>query len=280
VKIAFLGLGRMGHELVRHLATKTDHTVVAWNRTPRDPADYEDVGVTLVASSEDAVSDADVVVTMLFGTDAVREVVSPLLPKLQGKLWIDVTTVSPDEATGFAAEAEANGVRYVHSPVIGSTGPAHEGTLGVLVGGHTEDVADARRLVSAWADPDRLRACDTPAQAALFKLIANLALAVAGQGIQEALRLGATGGLSAGAVMTHLAQTPLGALAGLKGDMVRDGAYDRTEFSVDLLAKDIRLMLQTSELPLPATTAAFVSLERARGEGRGGEDFATIAADL
>lgn len=280
MKIAFLGLGRMGRELVRQLATKTDHTVVAWNRTPRDAADYAGTGIELAETSEDAVADADAVITVLFGTDAVREVVGPLLPKLEGKLWVDVTTVSPADATAFAAEAEEAGVHYVHSPVIGSIGPAREGALGVLLGGHVEDVADARRLVSVWADPDRLRPCDTPAQAALFKLIANLALAVAGQGIQEALRLGATGGLSPGAVMTHLAQTPLGPLAGLKGDMVRSGNYDEAEFSVDLLAKDIRLMLQTSELPLPATTAAFVSLERARGEGRGGEDFTTIAADL
>jgi 3-hydroxyisobutyrate dehydrogenase len=222
---------------------------------------------------------AEAVVTMLFGPDTVREVlVDAALPLEKGTLWIDVTTVSPADATAFAEWAKGLGIRYVHSPVVGSLGPARAGSLGVLLGGDTDAVAAAKPIVSLWADPSRLRFYDTAPKAAVAKLVANLTLAVAMQGFVEALRLGHSGGLSTEEVLTALDLTLLSPIKAAKGEVVRSGLFEDTQFSTELLLKDVRLMSSTSLYPLPAMTAAYESLETARRAGHGGDDFSVIAA--
>jgi 3-hydroxyisobutyrate dehydrogenase len=279
MKIAFLGTGRMGRELARHLLDD-GHELTVWNRTASAAESLVKNGAHPAENPQAAVGGADAVLTVLFGPDAVREVViDPPLPIKRGAVWIDITTVSPADATSFTAWAAERGVHYAHSPVIGSLAPARARALGVLLGGDDEAVAGATPIVSTWAAPDRLRVYESAAKAATGKLVANLAVAVAMQGFVEALRLGHSGGMTTDEVITALDRTPLSMIKDLKAANVRDGRFDDTQFSADLLSKDTRLITQTSEYPLPALTAAYEALENARNAGRGDEDFAVIAAD-
>lgn len=280
MKIAFLGLGRMGAELATHIAA-SEHDLTVWNRTRAKAEPFDKKGARVATTAAEAVADAQVVVSALFGPATVREVVlSGDLPFADEAVWVDVTTVSPADTRVFEAWAREAGVAYVHSPVVGSLGPAREGSLGVLLGGPAGAVATARQVVSLWADPDRLRAFDEPAKAAASKLVANLALATAMEGVAEALRLGRAGGLSREEVLTQLGdKTPLAAITGLKGDYLRSGEYGEAQFSTNALAKDAGLMIATADAPLPALTAAYVALEHAKGDGAGERDFAVIAAD-
>jgi 3-hydroxyisobutyrate dehydrogenase len=277
VKIAFLGLGRMGRELVAHLLA--DEEVTVWNRSPAAAGPFGQRGARVAPDPQQAAADADVVMTVLFGAEAVREVVcTEPTPLREGVLWIDVTSVSPADTEQFAAWAGAHGVRYVHSPVVGSLAPARAGQLGVLLGGATADLDVAEPVVAHWAAPDRLRRYDSAGKAATAKLIANLALAVSMQGLLEALRLGHGGGLSSTQVLEALDHTMLSGITEMKGRLVLDGDFDDTQFSAALLRKDTRLMLDTSSAPLPALTAVFESLEDAVRAGAGEQDFAVIAA--
>lgn len=275
--IALLGLGRMGQVLARHLLD-AGHPLTVWNRTPERAAELVSRGARLAGSPAEAVRGAAVVVTTLFGPDAVREVVvDGDLPFGADAVWVDITTVSPADAAAFAEWARGAGVRYVHSPVIGSLGPAQQRKLGVVLGGEERDRAVALPIVSLWADPDRLWQYDGPGKAAGAKLVANLALAVSMQGLVEALDLGQDSGLDRDEVLATLAGTGLGTIAGMKGDTVRTGSFGDTQFSTDLLVKDIGLMLASSDHPLPALTAAYVALAQAQEAGHGEDDFSVIA---
>jgi 3-hydroxyisobutyrate dehydrogenase len=278
MRIAFIGLGRMGSELVNHVID-AGHEVTVWNRDARKADPVVQRGATRAGSAGEAVDGAELVLTTLFGPETVREVVlDGDLPFAEGAVWVDVTTVAPKDTRDFAAWARTCGVTYVHSPVVGSLGPAREGALGVLLGGPRHGVERAKPVVSLWADPDRLRVVDTPAKAAAGKLVANLALATAMQGVAEAIRLGAGGGLSPEEVLEQLAdKTPLATIAGLKGDLVRSGDYGDAQFSANALAKDAGLMVWTATGPLPALTAAYAALEAAKAAGRGEDDFSVIA---
>jgi 3-hydroxyisobutyrate dehydrogenase len=279
VKIAFIGLGRLGRELVLHLLAD-GHDVTVWNRTASATQVGAQRGARVAHTAQDAVADAEVVVTTLFGPDAVREVVTDVdLPIPHGALWIDVTSVSPADAESFAAWATERSIRFVHSPVVGSIAPARAGALGVILGGDAEAVAAATPIVSLWAAPERLRVYDSVGKAATAKLVANLALGVAMQALVEALRLGHAGGLSTEEVLGALDGTALAAIRAAKGDVVLDERFADTQFSANLLHKDAGLMLHTSRTPLPAVTAVFASLEEAIRAGRGEDDFSVIAAD-
>jgi 3-hydroxyisobutyrate dehydrogenase len=278
-KIAFLGLGRMGQQLVAHLI-EDGLDVTVWNRSPNVAEQVAATGATLGASAADAVREADVVITVLFGPDAIGDVIlNGDLPFAPDATWIDVTTIGPAEATGFQTWAHAHHLRYAYSPVIGSLGPARQRQLGVLIGGTDDAIAVARPIVSRWADPARLTIYDAPSKAAAGKLVANVALAVTMQGLIEALRIGRGGGLSAAEVIARcLDKTALATIATLKGDTLLKGTFTDTQFSVDALAKDARLMIATATEPLPALTAALNAFLTVQREGHGDDDFSVIGA--
>ncbi|MFF1572331.1 NAD(P)-dependent oxidoreductase [Leifsonia sp. NPDC058292] len=279
MNIAFLGLGRMGRELVPHLID-AGHRVTAWNRSPEPAQVIGRRGAHVAATAGEAVGTAEAVVSALFGPDTVREVIlDGDLPFAPHALWVDVTTVSPADATEFASWADGVGVRYVHSPVIGSLAPARAGKLGVLVGGELDAAREARKIVALWADPDKLRMLGSPAKAATGKLIANLALAVSAEALIESLRLGEAGGLDQREVLDTLGITTIAPIAGMKGETIVSGDFDDTQFSAALLAKDLGLMLATAEKPLPAVALVAEALRRAIDAGDGERDFTVIARD-
>ncbi|MDT4894472.1 MAG: hypothetical protein QOE97_3507 [Pseudonocardiales bacterium] len=268
----------MGTELATHLVTD-GHEVTVWNRSAAATAPLVQRGATAATSAADAVEGATAVVTVLFGPDAVREVVVEAgLPIPSGALWLDVTTVAPSDAAAFGEWSDGRGVSFVHGPVVGSLAPARNRALGVLLGGAPEAV-DRAREIAVWADPEKVRTFDTPAQAAAGKLIANLALGVSMQAVVEALRVGGSNAMSTGQVLSTLELTAIAGLVGMKAESLRTGEFGDTQFSADLLAKDVRLMLHSSDAPLPAVTSVGESLRRASRAGRGGDDFAVIAAD-
>ncbi|MFF1877488.1 NAD(P)-dependent oxidoreductase [Leifsonia sp. NPDC058230] len=277
MKIAFLGLGRMGRELVVHLID-AGHDVTVWNRSPEPAAVIGRRGAHVAESAAAAVEGAEAVISAFFGPDVVRDVIiGGSLPFAPDALWIDVTTVSPADATEFAAWASGANIRYVHSPVIGSLAPARAGALGVLIGGEQDAAREARKIVALWADPNKLRILGLPAKAATGKLVANLALAVSMEGLVESLRLGESGSLTPQEVLDTLGITTIAPIAALKGETVVAGEFDDTQFSAALLAKDTHLMLATSTQPLPAVELVAGILDRVIAAGDGEKDLAVIA---
>lgn len=290
MRIAFLGTGRMGTELARHLLT--EHELTVWNRTAARTAPLAEAGARVAPTAAEAVDRAELIITSLFGPAAVRETV--LAPGLvpAGVPWVDTTTVSPADADDFAAAVPT----YVAVPVVGTLGPARAGALGVYVG--TPD--DALReqvlgLVAPWADPERLRGVASARAAATGKLLANLALAVSAQGLREALALGAAAGVSDEETLDMLGSTGLAFIAGMKGSFVRgERGTEGGDFTADAIAKDARLMIDTvasasdgdtgvdgagSPRPgadLPALRGALASLDAEIAAGHGDHDFSTV----
>ena len=272
----------MGQELVMHLLDDPAYDLVAWNRTPGKAMLLEAQGAVLAATASDAVRHADIVVTCLFGPEAVRQVVLDAdLPWRTGALWIEVSTVGPAVARDCDAWTTSREVRYVQAPVLGSLGPARAGALGVLIGG-TDAAARAatRRVSSHWADPERVVEYDEPGKAAAGKLLVNYGLAVGMQGLIEACRVGEAGGLTPqeAVSLAGLPKTPLATIAGMKGAALLAGDYSDTQFSANLLAKDVNLMLATADgQSLPALMAAATSLGLVCQSGDGELDFSAMA---
>lgn len=275
MKIAFLGTGRMGTELALKLI-EAGHELTIWNRTAAKATRVVEAGARLADTPADAVNGVDMAITSLFGPDTVREVVTvpALIPN--GVTWADATTISPADAREFAAACPT----YVHTPVIGTLGPARQGGLGVYVG--TPD--DARReevidVVKPWAQANlkRLVGVDSAAKAATGKLLANLALAVTIEGVKEALYLGESEGLGAAEVLDMLDYTGLAFMKNMKAPFIL-GERQTTpgDFSVNAIAKDAGLMVETAHAPLPAVSAALAVLKEQQERGRGEEDFSAV----
>ncbi|WP_241249821.1 NAD(P)-dependent oxidoreductase [Rhodococcus sp. X156] len=275
MRIALLGTGLMGTQLGRHLLA-AGHELTVWNRTSDKTAALVVAGARAVDTPQEAVAGADTVVTVLFGPPSVRDtVIGPnLLP--EGTLWLDVSTVGPDDTDRFAAAARERGVRYVAGPVIGSMVPAAAGELGVLLGGDAGDVAEARELALLWGDPAKIRTFPTQREAAAGKLVVNLALAVAMQGVSEALTLASDTGLDRDVTLSLLAGSMLAPAVAAKKRQLSERDFEEAQFTADALLKDTDLILSAT-LGLHAVQAAHDALEAAQEDGRGGEDFSVIA---
>src|ERR1700682_1467218 len=134
-KVAVLGTGKMGSAIARRLK-KGGFEVSVWDRTK---SKAEALGVGPVASTPaDAARGADVVVSMVTGPQAVRDVYfgqDGVFQASSNKTIIDMSTTGPGIAQELERGAELNGARLIEAPVIGSTPAVNSGPLFILAGG-------------------------------------------------------------------------------------------------------------------------------------------------
>jgi 3-hydroxyisobutyrate dehydrogenase len=274
--VAWLGLGRMGVLMSRHVLDAGNDLVV-WNRTPGRTGELVATGAREAATPQEAVEGADVAVLTLFGPDSVREVLPQVLRP--GLLVVDATTIGPDAARENAGTARAAGARYADAPVAGSLAPARTGSLGVLVGCDEADWPEVEALVRLWGDPGRVRRVGEVGAGSALKLVVNQGIGVLAAGLGEALRLASELDLPRDVVLDVLQAAMYGWTLGQKRPMLDAGDFSGTEFSLDLLAKDLALAVEAGG-GLPVTEAVLQHARAAQAAGRGGEDYAALVDSL
>lgn len=280
MRVAFLGLGRMGAPMAAHVA-RAGHDLTVWNRTPGRAADLVALGAREAANVADAVRDAEVVVTMLFGPDAVRDVLAQVADAAPaGALVVESSTVGPAVARDLGEALRAKGLRFVDAPVAGSVQPATDGTLGVLAGGSAADYAAAEALLHLWGDPARVRHLGPVGAGSAMKLVINLTLGVAMGGVGEALRLAGDLGVDRTAALDVLGTGPLGMSVTTKRAMLDSGEFTPTGFSLDLMTKDLGLAIDAADGDLALTRAALDAARAAVAAGHGSDDYAAIAGHI
>jgi 3-hydroxyisobutyrate dehydrogenase len=133
--VCVLGTGLMGAGMARSLA-RAGLNVTAWNRDGAKSAPLAADGITVAEKPEDAVRDASVVLTMLFDTESVAEVMGRVLSSLaESAVWAQTSTVGLAGTAALARLAGEHGVGFVDAPVLGTRQPAEDGKLTVLAAG-------------------------------------------------------------------------------------------------------------------------------------------------
>jgi 3-hydroxyisobutyrate dehydrogenase len=133
--VAFLGVGAMGLGMATRLAG-SGQAVVAYDVSAEALARAVAAGCTAAGSAREAVSGADVVITMLAtGAQVASLYADVIVPNAaKGALAIDCSTIDVETARTVAALAAAAGLRPVDAPVSGGTMAAEAGTLAFMVG--------------------------------------------------------------------------------------------------------------------------------------------------
>lgn len=150
-KVAVLGTGIMGYPMARNLL-QAGFQVTVWNRSREKAAPLADEGARLADTAEEAVSDAQAVITMLENGPIVTEV---LLGRDLGRhapgntVFIDMSSIPPSLARDHAAQLQEAGQRYIDAPVSGGQGGAEDATLAIMAGGTPEGFEQAIPLFSA-----------------------------------------------------------------------------------------------------------------------------------
>lgn len=133
MKIAFLGLGRMGSGMAACIARAGQHTLTAWNRTPGKAAALKDLGAQVAEKPGHAVADADLVISSLMDDASVEDMFragGPVLAAMKpGAIHLCVTTISAACANRLQVLHQLHGTVYVSGPVLGRPDAASTGKL-------------------------------------------------------------------------------------------------------------------------------------------------------
>ena len=275
MQIALAGTGKMGAAMARRLMA-SGHTVTVWNRTAARAQPLLDEGATWAASPAALAASADIVLTMLIDEAALDEVYlgadGLLSSPVAGRLFIDMSTVSPAKPQQIGARVQAAGASFLECPVGGSVGPAKEGRLLGFVGGTAEDLARARPVLEALCR--RIEHVGPLGAGATMKLTINLPLMVYWQTLSEALSLVQPLGLDPARVVDILADTSGGPnMLKVRGAAIAQalsGQAGPVSVDVATMRKDMRAMLaQGAELGarLPLTETALRTFEQAAAQG-------------
>jgi len=148
MKIAFIGLGHMGGGMAPNLA-KAGHEVRAFDLSEEALVHAVERGCKRAGSTEEAVKDADAVVTMLPAGKHVAEVYrSHVFGKAPTTaILIDCSTIDVATAKAVEAEAQEQGYTMVDAPVSGGIAAAEGGTLTFMVGGSEDGFQKAREYL-------------------------------------------------------------------------------------------------------------------------------------
>jgi len=205
-KVAFIGLGRMGHGMAgRYL--DAGFTVAVFNRSKAKAADLIARGARWASSPADAADGADAVVTMVaddeascsvwLGKDGAAATMKP------GALAIECSTVSHQHALDMARELRGRGLVYIDCPVTGLPEAAVSGKLTLLVGA---DAADLDRATPYLAPiGNNVRHFGAVGTGTVYKLINNLMGAVQIASLAEGIAMAEQAGLDMNLVAEAMA---------------------------------------------------------------------------
>ena len=274
MRVAFLGLGIMGHAMATNLA-KAGNEVTVWNRTPGKSVE----GAKSAANPAEAakgsevvwmcVSDTAAVEQVLFGPNGVETVLT------EGMVVVDSSTISPSAEKGFAERVRAKGAEYIDAPVTGSKIGAADGKLVFICGGKEEVIQKIDPLFATMGKAIVYMGENGKGQTA--KIGMNLMIALMYQGFAEALVL-----------TSKLGLPPDNLLQLVQQSMVRSGVTDykapfilkrdfTPNFPLRLMHKDIKLMLDAaheSRVKLPGLETVEEIYEIAAEEGMNDLDYA------
>ena len=195
-KVAFVGLGRMGHGMAgRYLDAGLE--VAVWNRSKAKAEDLIARGARWAASPAYAADGADAVVTMVADDAASRAVWlgsdGAASAMKAGTLAIECSTVSYQHALDLAGDLRARDLSYIDCPVTGLPDAAAGGRLTLLVGAEPSDLERARPFLAPLSAT--IRHFGAVGSGTVYKLINNLMGAIQIAGIAEGLAIAEQAGL-------------------------------------------------------------------------------------
>jgi len=201
--VAVLGIGLMGAPMARNLL-KAGFMVNCWNRTRAKAEELAKFGAVIFNTPQEAVADADFVLTMLSDGSAVEALmleggVAGAMKK--GAALLDMSSIKPSQAREHSTSLKKMGLGHLDAPVSGGTKGAEAGTLAIMVGGDQKLFEQAIPVFEAMGRPVRVG----PDGAGQLSKLANQAIVATTIGVvAEAMLLAKKGGADPGAIRDAL----------------------------------------------------------------------------
>ncbi|WP_028213978.1 NAD(P)-dependent oxidoreductase [Paraburkholderia mimosarum] len=263
-RVAFLGLGVMGHPMAGHLA-KAGLDVTVYNRTAEKAAQWvAEYGGRAAATPREAAQGADLVLACVGNDDDLRSITLGANGAFAGMardaVFADHTTTSASVARELSAKAAEHGLHFVDAPVSGGQAGAQNGKLTIMCGGEAAAFERAKPTLAHYGAAVTLVGAAGAGQ--LAKMVNQICIAGLVQGLSEAINFGERAGLDMALVLGVIGK---GAAASWqmdnRGKTMMANQFD-FGFAVDWMRKDLGFCLDEAKrngaaLPVTALVDQF-----------------------
>lgn len=281
-RIGIIGTGRMGTAIATRLVER-GHRVTVWNRSAGGTDRAAQAGASSTETLADLFAVSDVLITSLTDYSAVTAVLDEAIASggIEGRLWIEMSTLLPDQQKDLAGKVEGAGAAYLECPVGGTVGPALKGALLGMAGG--SDAAWTRGEPILRKICKRVDHLGPVGAGSAMKLAVNLPLALYWAGMAEALALLEGSGVSPAMAADIMSDSSAGpAVLKNRLDVVAktlEGEDQPGTFDLNGLRKDLGLALDRAGqagVTMPLSAAALKLYDAAIAGGLGKFDGSSL----
>ena len=279
MQLGFVGLGAMGELIVPRL-TAAGHQVTGWNRTRGKAEPLIAQGMRWADTPKSVAEASEIVFSIVTDAKAVRDTAlgpNGIVTGLKrGGIYIDMSTIAPDDSRAVAAEFARAGSIMLDGPLSGSPVTVKAGQASIMIGGDEEAFERAKPVLLAIG-PKVMR-IGGQGLACQMKVAVNLLLMVEVIAFGEAVALAEKGGVSreaaVDAILKSVAASPV---LGYRGPFILDGKMPEVPLAdVTLQQKDMILALDLARKlgsPTPLAASANEMMNACRGLGIDANDF-------
>lgn len=280
-RIGFVGVGRMGANMARHLKDSGYEVGVVFDVNKEVASEVAgELGATCAGSLGEVTAGADVILTVVTDDGAMRSIFTKdgLLEGAEGKVFLNCATLSPEVQEEVEAACKAVGAKSLEACMASSITQAREGTLYLMIGGEEAVYDSHKELLDTLSTA--LRYVGPIGTAAKVKALVNMVMNINTAGLAEGLGLGDALGLDLGMLREIFSQT------GANSRVLETDAEDMVirdhecYFSASHAAKDsgIANALAAQEgINVPLSEAAEAQYRKLTDQGKGELDKSGVA---
>ncbi|ARM74784.1 hypothetical protein B6F84_01255 [Acidianus manzaensis] len=244
MKVGVVGLGLMGYRIAKNFA-KDQMLTVVWNRTREKAEKFSKEFNVSFVPLEDLPKYCDVIILVLSDDNAVEEVIGKILPKVRGKIIVDMSTISPETSISLAKRVDSMGGIMYDAPLTGSVG-IEERKATIMLGGPKEKSEEVIDLLKHTAN--NVLYIGGNGSGLFMKLVNNLIASAYMTALAEAYSLGIKSGLDVHKISEFLSNYSIvsSPLSKLKCIKIEQRDYS-PQFSLKLMTKDLKIINKECE---------------------------------
>jgi len=283
-KVAFVGVGRMGANMARHLQLDCGHDVTAvYDVNKEASAEIAgELGAKDCASLAEVTAEAEIIFTVVTNDAAMRAIflgeADSLLQGADGKTFVNCATLSPGIHKEVYDAGKNAGAEVLEGAMASSISQAREGKLFLMIGGDEEVFNKHKEILDQLSV--NLSLCGDIGKAAEVKALVNMVMNINTAGLAEGLGLANALGLDLKMVCDIFSQT------GANSRVLETDSEDMIDrdhecwFSAEHAAKDSGIagdLAKEKGIALPVNDATKAQYDKMVSEGLGDLDKSGIA---
>ncbi len=272
--IGWIGLGNMGTPMASNLS-KAGFPLTVFNRSADKTKSFEETNVTIAQNISELVWHSDIIFTMLTNDEAVSMVYEEILgmEEISGKLFIDMSTISEDLSVSIAQKLKQKKASLLDAPVAGSTQPASNGTLTIMVGGDATDLTLALPYFEKLGK--YIKHLGTNGKGIATKLSVNYYLSILYLGLAETVLFAENNSINRTDLLEIINESACGSGASkVKTPLLLSEDY-KPAFALSLMQKDV-MLAQKNGVNFPLTDAIIETYTKALNSGMGNQDVISV----